>query len=342
VRDPAATVTGTGKEKEMPMSVNDAFNDYQRTIDEDPAVLKEARARRDAFKTAFNAEADVREVWSSGSLRRSTQLAPLNDVDLVVVYDATAHPTWGSPGDSAEESLEHVRARTNALLGITSGTSSRLVRRALPRNHAVKSFIDAPDSGFTVDAMPALRQPDGTLLIPEKLSKLWVPANPEYLIKEVQDRHDSWSHYRPMVRVLKDWRLDAADAMTSKVKSLVIEILALTCLPTQGTRAQALAKFFEMAALAAQSLICDPANLCGEVQPDLDYAGLRDQLNLAAQKATQAVLCESLNDIANAQRLWRDIFGDDFPAQAGAVTIGAAGAGAAGLGYQPVKDSPQG
>jgi hypothetical protein len=327
------------------MSVNSAFDDYQRTIDEDPKVLQLARSRRDAFKTAFKSEPDVLEVWSSGSLRRSTQLAPLNDVDLVIVYDGTQHPTWGSPGASAEKSLKHVGARTNGLLGITSGTSSQLVRRALPRNHAVKCFIDAPDSGFTVDAMPALRQSNGELLIPEKLSHDWVRANPEYLINEVQRRHDAWSYYRPMVRVLKDWRLDAAEHMTSKVKSLVIEVLALTCLPTKGSRAEALAKFFEMAVQATYAPICDPANLCGEVQADLDYAGLREQLNQAAQKATQAMLCQSLGDIANAQRLWRDIFGDDFPSPAGPVTVGGAAgaaAGAAGLGYQQVKDSPQG
>lgn len=327
------------------MTVNDAFDDYQATIDEDPAVLKLARSRRDAFKTAFGSEPDVLEVWSSGSLRRSTQLAPLNDVDLVIVYDGAQHPTWGSPGGSAAASLQHVGSRTNALLGITAGSSSKLVRRALPRNHAVKCFTDAPESGFTVDAMPALRQSNGELLIPEKLSSGWVPANPEYLIREVQSRHDAWSYYRPMVRVLKDWRLDAAEKMSSKVKSLVIEVLALTCLPTKGSRPEALAKFFEMATLATHAPICDPANLCGEVQPDLDYAGLGQQLDEAAQKATQAVLCQSLGDAANAQRLWRDVFGEDFPAPAGAVTVGgAAGAatGATGLGYQQVKDSPQG
>lgn len=324
------------------MSVNDSFDEYQSTIDEDPKVVALARTRRGLFKIALMPEDDVLEAWSSGSLRRSTQLKPIHDLDMVFVYDQAAHPTWGTVGDSADEALNHVRDRTNALLGFTNGTSSKLVRLALPRNHSVKCFIHAPDSGFTVDAMPALRQANGQLLIPEKLSKKWVPADPEYLIDEVQDRHDAWRHYRPMVRVLKDWRLDAAKTMGSEIKSLVIEILALTCLPTSGSRAQALAKFFEAAIDATYQPICDPADLCGEVQADLDYAGLRAALEIASELAHNAVLCQQVGDTANAKRLWRKIFGDDFPAPAGEPTLGAAAAAATAVAYQPVKDSPQG
>lgn len=327
------------------MSVNSAFDDYQKFIDEDPGVVALARERRDMFKKAFGAEGDVSEVFSSGSLRRATQLRPIHDLDLVIVYDVGAHQTCGQPGNSAADALNHVQGRVNTLLGITNGTSSKLVRLAKVRNHSVKCFVDAPDSGFTVDVMPALRQADATLLIPEKLSRTWVPADPEYLIDEVEARHATWRHYRPMVRVLKDWRLDATANMASGVKSLVIEVLALTCLPASGTRAQALARFFEAAVTATHQPICDPAGLCGEVQPDLDYAGLRAELEKAAEHANNAVLCEQLNDIANAKRLWRKVFGIDFPAPDGEPSYGtgaAASAGVAGLGYQPVKDSPQG
>jgi hypothetical protein len=182
------SVGDTHNQQENRMSVNSAFDDYQDTIDEDPDVVALARTRRDLFKTAFGAEDDVTEVFSSGSLRRSTQLKPIHDLDMVIVYDAGAHPIWGQDGDSAEDALNHVQARVNTLLGFTNGTSSNLVRLAThkDRSHSVKCFIDAPDSGFTVDVMPALRQANGTLLIPEKLSRKWVPANPEFLINEVQ------------------------------------------------------------------------------------------------------------------------------------------------------------
>ncbi len=96
------------------------------------------------------------------------------------------------------------------------------------------------------------------------------------------------------------------------------------------------------AALAVHRPICDPGELCGEVQIDLNNAGLRHEFDRAAQLATQAVLAEKLSGSANAQQLWRDIFGPDFPAPPGPVTIGGAAGTGAVVGYQPVKDSPQG
>ncbi|MEE1751081.1 hypothetical protein PUR26_00835, partial [Streptomyces sp. SP18CS02] len=112
----------------------------------------------------------------SGSLSRSTQLKPINDVDIIAVYDGPEHPDWGSAGHSAEHALDHARDQVNRLLGKTNGSHGNEVRLARPRNHAVKCFLDDPDdeSAFTVDVMPALRQADGTLLIPEKRSQTWV------------------------------------------------------------------------------------------------------------------------------------------------------------------------
>ena len=67
------------------------------------------------------------------------------------------------------------------------------VRLARPGNHAVKCFLDDPNDpdAFTVDAMPALRQADGALLVPEKSPKDWIRTDPEDLIQR-------WS---PIVKV---------------------------------------------------------------------------------------------------------------------------------------------
>ncbi len=55
------------------------------------------------------------------------------------------------------------------------------------------------------------------------------------------------------------------------------------------------------AALAVHRPICDPGELCGEVQIDLNNAGLRHEFDRAAQLATQAVLAEKLSGSANTQ-----------------------------------------
>src|SRR6266542_760570 len=229
------------------MGLDEAFNDFQKAVDADREQVVLARDRRDTFKKAFGSEDDVTEVFGSGSLRRSTQLKPVHDVDLVIVYDQEEHPGWGQPGDSACEALDHVRGRVNYLLGATSGSVEELVRLARWRNHAVKCFIDDPDdpAAFTVDAMPALRQSDGALLIPEALNDQWVTADPEDLIRRVAAHQAAWNYFRPLVRVLKQWRHSVP--VEGQIKSLVMEVLALECMPRAGARPEALRAFFTAA-----------------------------------------------------------------------------------------------
>lgn len=294
------------------MSVADAFNEFQGIVNADPEHVKEARSRRDLFRDAFLSEGDVDEVVASGSLARGTHKDPIHDVDVVIVYDDVQHPEWGEPGSSAEDALDHTRKRVNALLGATNGTFDNAVRLAKWRNHAVKCFLDDPNdpNAFTVDAMPALRRND-MLLIPEASSKDWVPCNPEYLIKAVADKHAEWSTYAGTVRMLKYW----ASEQNTKIKSLVMEVLALEYLPTTKTRPVAIKDFFVSALYAIEGgqEVVDPAGICGPIQSDLDYEGFADCLRASRDDAVRAFRAQSNNDNTAAIQLWGKVFGNDFP-----------------------------
>ncbi|SFT55107.1 nucleotidyltransferase [Arthrobacter sp. ov118] len=293
------------------MSVTDAFNEFQGIVNADVQQVKEARSRRDLFKDAFILESDVDEVISSGSLARGTHKDPIHDVDVVIVYDGAKHPDWGGPGSSAEDALHHTRSRVNSLLGATNGTFDKAVRLAKWRNHAVKCFLDDPDdpNAFTVDAMPALRR-NGMLLIPEAASKDWVPCDPEYLIKAVADKHAEWSSYAGTVRMLKWW----ASEQDIKIKSLVMEVLALHFLPTNHIRPVAIKQFFVSALYAIEggNEVVDPAGICGPIQSDLDYEGLADSLRAARDAAIRAFQAQNNNNTAAAIQYWGEVFGDDF------------------------------
>jgi hypothetical protein len=326
------------------MTLDEAFDQYQETVDADPTQVTEARERRDTFKGALEPESDVVEVWGSGSLRRSTHTGPLiHDLDLVVVFDRDQHSGWGEPGnDTAVDALYLLHDKIKLLLG-NQGTLEQLVRRAEPRRHAVKCFIDLPGApeGFTVDAMPALLH-DGALLIPERNddgSSLWVPADPQFLVREIARRSSDWEYFLRLVRVVKKWRKRAK--VEGKVKSLVMEVLALHYLPT-GSRPEALLRFFTAAATAVgNGPVVDPADVCGEIQPDLDYVGLHKSLLEAAELADQACDAADGGRTDDAKRLWRKIFGSDFPAPAGTVTTAPALTVPAVV-KRPIKDAPQG
>jgi hypothetical protein len=324
------------------VELDTAFDQHQTAVNADPAAVKEGRRRRDLFKEALAPEDDVTETFPSGSLARGSQIDPINDVDFVAVYDPEAHPDWGSPGTSAEDALRYVGSQVNRLLGSTNGTVAKEVRLASPRNHAVKCFLDDPDdpAAFTVDVMPALRRADGTLLIPERRSRRWVPANPQDLIRRVAARHAAWNQFVRLVRVLKHWNMSEKAGM----KSLVVEVLALHHLPV-ARRPEALQQFFTAAAVAVGLPVTDPAGLCGEIQPDLDRAHARTCLQAAADVAWQARAAEARGDTDEAICLWRRVLGPEFPEPPAGCESAAGGSVAAPavlVRPRPVRDAPQG
>lgn len=320
------------------MSVADAFNQFQSVVNADVEQVREARARRALFKNAFTLEGDVDEVIASGSLARGTHKDPIHDVDVVIIYDDAQHPEWGKPGSSAEDALDHTRTRVNALLGATNGTFDKAVRLAKWRNHAVKCFLDDPEDpdAFTVDAMPALRR-NGMLLIPEAASKDWVPCNPEYLIEAVAQKHAERSSYAGTVRMLKWW----ASEQDVKIKSLVMEVLALHFLPTHQTRPAAIKQFFVSALYAIEggNKVVDPAGICGPIQSDLDYEEFADSLRASRDAATRAFQAQNNNNKTAAIQHWGEVFGADFPEPP---ATGNPLPAVAPVLPRPVKDTPQG
>lgn len=294
------------------MNVTVAFNDYQSFVNAPPEEVREARRRRDQFRDALEFEADVVVVVPLGSLARGTHRRPIHDVDLVVVYDEASHPEWGLEGASAGDALSYVGGRINALLGATSGAVAKEVRLGSPRNHAVKCFLDDPgqDGAFTVDVMPAFRR-NGMLLVPESRNRRWIYTNPEYLIDEVEARHSDWNKYAGLVRMLKAW----AGNKETKIKSLVMEVLALKLLEEAGNRPVALKNFFVKAAWHIENgnVVTDPAGVCGPIQDDLDYDAFADALTDSADLAAAAMSSASNNDQRGAILRWGQVFGDGFP-----------------------------
>ncbi len=96
--------------------------------------------------------------------------------------------------------------------------------------------------------------------------------------------------------------------------------------------------------------ICDPAGLCGEIQPDLDRDRARELLDAAAGLTDDAVRAEVEGDEATARAIWREVLGDVFPAPSGGSGGSGAGTGAAAIvapaliarPRRPVIDAPQG
>ena len=332
------------------MDITKAFADLHKAADADPKQVREGRRRRDLFRAAFCPEEEVYDVVPSGSLERRTRRDPINDVDVIIVYHQHHHPDWGQPGASAAEALGHTAGRVHTLLGATDGTVAEEVRLARPGNHAVKCFFDDPDDpdAFTVDAMPAPRLSDGTLLVPEKASETWIQTDPEHLIKLVGDRQTAWDLFVPMVRVLKLWK----DVQDTSLRSLTVEVMALNHMPGDLPAPQVLYRFFNAMEGKIGVAVMDPAGLCGPTQREIDWTKAGDAIRGAARASWEAVTAQADGDTERAACLWRSIFGEAFPEPAGGCQpSNSSGAAALGVGLmvgvgagkpRPVKDAPQG
>lgn len=304
-----------------PRTVDAAFAEFQTAVNTDPYDLAEARRRRDLFDAAYCSLSDVLDVFCSGSLARRTHIDPIHDVDTVVIFDIGQHPDWNEPGGSALAALTYTRDHAIDLLGRPGAKFGYELAKVEVRNHCVRCTFKTKlrDADFTVDVTPALRQGDGTLRIPEKNSSDWITSAPEHLIRLVQDRQKAWDLYVPGVRDLKYWRLD----VDTKVKSLVMEIIALDSLRPAVTIQLALANFFAAAEIRVNSPIEDPAGHCGPIQPDLDIPVLRAALKQSAELARRAIEEERIGRFDDALRTWRKILGAKFPAPFGVPGIGA-------------------
>lgn len=328
------------------MDITKAFAELHKAADAEPKQVREGRRRRDLFRDAFCPEEEIDDVVPSGSLARGTRRSPINDVDVIILYHQHHHADWGQPGESGAEALDHTAGRVHTLLG-ADGTFAQEVRLARPGNHAVKCFFDDPDA-FTVDAMPALRLSNGTLLVPEKASEKWIQTNPEHLIQLVQDRQEAWDLFVPMVRVLKLW----TDVQDTSLKSLTIEVMALNHMPGDLSAPQALYRFFNAMENKIGVAVMDPAGLCGPTQREIDWTKAGDAIHHAARASWEAITAQADGDTDRAACLWRSIFGDSFPQppsgckQSNGIGAGALGAGLmVGVGStkpRPVKDAPQG
>ena len=70
------------------MESDDGFRSFSQAIESDPIGVLLAKWRRDAFIRKLKQLPDVAEVIASGSLARGTQIGPVHDVDLIVVFES--------------------------------------------------------------------------------------------------------------------------------------------------------------------------------------------------------------------------------------------------------------
>lgn len=311
------------------MESDEGFQSFSQAIKSDPIAVLLAKWRRDSFAEKLKQLPDVIDVIPSGSLARGTQIGPVHDVDLIVVYDKSKHPDYGKEKkseaaiQSAEDSITHTKNKLLEQLHPWIG-------KTLPDNetelhsHVVTYrgdfagiYAEVIPSAPPVDVMPAVRE-GSHLLIPERGTG-WIDVDPEKLIRQVEQRQREWKYFTEVVGMVKHW----AKINELHMKNLAVEVMVLKYCPRPGffetlSCGEAVARFFKAAAHAHMTSLKDPAGRCGEIDPSLNFSRLQGALKRAAGLSRKAMDAEhALKNHAGVQAhpddFWRDLFGSKYP-----------------------------
>lgn len=232
-----------------------------------------------------------------GSASKGTIIRPVDDVDVLAVFD-NVNNAWSKYAYDSKSFIYRIR---DAYDGIS-------IQQVGTRGQAVRVFYNG---GGHVDVAPVFSKgndvyhlPDGTggwILTAPPVANAWYAAKNKAL----------GYHLSAVVRLAKAWNR----AHSKRFRSFHLETVAAVTFSSLGSNYRdALQKFFEWA--PNHLYVSDPGGQGGDLSSYLIWTGRQDlvqALSAAADRAKKANEAEARGDHAEAKRLWRIIFGDEFP-----------------------------
>lgn len=301
-------VQGDGKMIEM---VQEAFIEFEeetaRVPDSENKRAKEVHPEvRKAIKSDLGDLFD--RAFLAGSYKRKVQAVRLKDVDIIIVLNDPD----GDFRRSANTALE--RVRTAAKTCEIVGTTRKSIR-------AVKLNIDGEE--FTVDAVPALDNPFGELLlcrnIPNEYDD-WTSARPEGQLEAATDKNQAAEGvFIFATRIMKVWNQSFGEGSKKAMPSYLAESIMFHALSSKCDYDKAMLEFFRLAKdLLSKNwptVPCpgDPANYVDQMLDNDRRERALGKVETALGHAEEAMDAEEPGDAMNC---WAKVFGPAFPAPA--------------------------
>lgn len=289
-----------------------AFKALDEKLKLNPLVHAQARTVRAVIEEALRAAGFLETGLLQGSFGRKTMRPPLKDVDLVVVLPSSLADRRNEPGMS-QWAMDQFRETLEDVGGVLTGIRFD-VEDAPP--HALQLTI--PGLHFTFDLVPAFEteEPDeGWLYIADRDKDQWSKRSD---VRRLRDRvrarnKECGGVWVNQVRQAKH-SLDLDQDVNDLVCGLLMESLAYDAVTSKMTPQQAMLGIFT----AGAEKLHEP--YAGLAQDDLTrkwtYPERTQVLRFFQQnqrRASEAIRLERASDSLGAVRVWREVFGDDFP-----------------------------
>ena len=284
-------------------TVAEVFDNFDEALKLDPGQRGRAERIHNQI-TAYLIDAElITQAFLQGSFRRKTMIAPLRDIDKVVMlHPSLSGLTPAQVMDRLEQAL-HIEY-PNATFGRTK--------------HSLK--LDLGSDSFDFDVVPAWETDtdDDDVCIantePKPGEDLWKRSNTRTLIRVVADRNQATNgRFIHQVRMAKQVVKVHLDGL---IPGLHVESWAYLAVTDSMPHDEALAAILATAAKSIGGSYTDPTGV-DVISTRLDTATVtktRPVLVELSRRAAEARRLAAAGDPVEAQRVWRTICGEVFPA----------------------------
>lgn len=233
-----------------------------------------------------------------GSAERATIIRPIDDIDILAVFDNR---------DGIFEKQYRLDSR-KFLYRVRDALNKYSVQIVGARGQAVRLFYKlAPH----VDIAPVFQCQSGGYALPNGTGG-WIMTDPDEHNAYINRRNAELGYrLKPIARMIKRWN----NVHSKYLKSFHIEVMIATVFSSLGRDSRdACEKFFKSGQYFLD--INDPAGYGGNLSSYLSGSARQSfvrNMEGARQRAESANAAEVRGDHAEAIRLWRIIFGVEFP-----------------------------
>lgn len=291
----------------MATTIPSAFQKLKENLEITGLQKSTVSTRQTNVRDVVEKDLNVQDSFLTGSYSRNTMIAPLKeaDVDIFIVL-----------------SSDYFYRYKDGLNGGQAGLLD-LVKRTLR-----KTYTKTPDisrngqavtiqfTDFMVDVVPAFNRKGGGYLIPNSISKSWIPTDPKKHVELVSAENIAHSgDLVPLIKMIKGWNKNSGNFFNS----FHLEVLALEIL--KGVKIadfpSGMRFFFDKGRELIPKKNLDPAGYGEDVG---NYINTEEKIQEALTKFQlayeRAIKAEDYNRRGNTREaieMWQKIFGDYFP-----------------------------
>lgn len=288
----------------MTLTTAKAFEEFKDKLLLTDAQRETVKSRKSAtagyLDDAFPSSSDLplKTTYLMGSAGRDTIIRPLDDIDVLAIF---------TNKDDIFNKLYRYDSQ-KFLYRVRDALNSYRVEIVGARGQAVRLFYKAMPH---VDIAPVFEWSGGGFALPNGTGG-WLTTDPYEHHDWIAQRNKDLSYrLKPMVRMLKRWN----NVHSRYLKGFHLEVVVATVFSSLGGDSRdACEKFFQWAQY--NLTVMDPAGHGGDLSRYLTpaaRAALLINLESARGRAANANAAEARGDHKEAIRLWRIIFGDEFP-----------------------------